>query len=257
MAAQEEVTLVIRARDRTRAAWRSIRRNGQRAIGIVARLGGAVAALAGGALISAARRFEDIANAARLLGVSVEELQGLQILGRRFGIDAATMVDLLDEIRARAGEAVLEGGEAAEAFERLGFTAQDLRGTPVQILERLSDALADSTLNANELAATLDQIGSDPARQLLPLLRGGNLRGRIQEVRPLTATPEAVETGAEATRRTAETLTVASNRFADAANAFIPVLRESFANNPIGLGSRALELLEEIRRNTGEGDTLR
>ena len=258
MAAQEEVTLVIRARDRTRNAFRSVRRQiGRigRALAGIAAVG--LAALGAGA-VSAARRFERLANAVRLLGVDLRELQAVQFLARDFGIQADEVVDLLDEIRARAGEALEpEGGEARDAFERLGFSADDLRQGPIRILEQLSDRISESTLSANELAAVLDQIGSDPARRLLPLLRQGNLRGRVQDVAgsERVADAETVRLGAEAVTQAAQALTEAQNRSANVfVDRVIPALNGLLQVN---LGTRAtLEVLQAIRRNTESGGTL-
>ena len=247
MAAEKEVSLIIRARDRTRGVFRGVRRRVGRLGRLAARGFAAAAAAFGAGAIAIGRAAEQLSNASRLLSVSVEELGALQLIAGRFGIGAEQVIDLLDEIRARAGEAVLEGGEAAEAFERLGLGPQDLEGNAIRILERLSDVIENTQLNANQLAATLDQIGSDPARQLLPLLREGNLRGRISEIAGTTRVRrrEQVETAAEAARDARETGQVIGNELT---NRIVPIL-DSALNRfaPSAVIAQGVRFLGDIR----------
>ena len=248
MAAEKEVTLIIRARDRTRTVFRRIRRGAGRLTRGLLRGLAAGAAAFGAAAVAIGKSAEELSNASRLLGVSVEELGAIQIVARRFGLTADEIVDVLDEIRARAGEALIEPiGEAVEAFERLGLAPRDLEGNALRVLERISDAVETTTLNSNELAATLDQLGGDAARRLLPLLRQGGLRGRVQELAGTTRVRrgEQVELAAQATRDAREAGQVIGN---EVTNRLVPAIEQA-ANQfaPSSLLAQGVEFLGDIR----------
>ncbi len=99
-----------------------------------AMIGGLVGGLAAGGIAGLVSGLGRVANGvaqvgdeARRAGVDFEAFQELKYVAEqnRIGVDALT--DGLKELNLRADEFIVTGGgSAAEAFERLGFTAEDL-----------------------------------------------------------------------------------------------------------------------------------
>ncbi len=95
--------------------------------GLVA--GGAVTALAGirKAVIDSTKSILDMADQAKMAGVSFRGFQQLKVIAEqnRVGVDALT--DGLKELSLRADEFIQTGGgSAAEAFQRLGYDSEEL-----------------------------------------------------------------------------------------------------------------------------------
>ena len=230
MAAEKEVTLVIRARDRTRAVFRRLRRG----IGDLLRRGSRLAAGLGAGLgagaVAIGRSAEDLENGAALLGISAEELQAAQRVLARGGIRGLSeSVDVLRDLSVRAAEARRESGEAREGFQLLGVAFDDLAGDPLQILGRLQQAVRElrGELTDGQIRQALDQIGGDALVELLPaLLRGGNIRTEIQQIADsdTVRSNEAVATSAEASRVTQEQLSIALARLVTLLEAELPRL---------------------------------
>lgn len=96
--------------------------------GLVA--GAAVGALAGiqHAAVESTKAILEMSDQAKMAGVSFKAFQQLKFVAQqnRVGVDALT--DGLKELNLRADEFVVTGkGSAAEAFQRLGYSAEDLR----------------------------------------------------------------------------------------------------------------------------------
>ncbi|MBK1668328.1 hypothetical protein CKO28_09805 [Rhodovibrio sodomensis] len=131
--------------NRIEGAFDKLRRSGLAVNGVL----GAIAGAGGlGFLIKrsldAAANIEDLANRA---GVTTDALQELTFAARRYGVQQDALVDGIKELQIRADEFATTGkGEAAEAFERLGFTANEAarlidgtgRGVEV-VVERIRD----------------------------------------------------------------------------------------------------------------------
>lgn len=76
---------------------------------------------------SAVRSMAEIDQQARRAGVSVTAFQELSFVSEQSRIGIDSMIDGLKELQLRADEFVVTGkGPAAEAFQRLGYGAQDL-----------------------------------------------------------------------------------------------------------------------------------
>lgn len=81
-----------------------------------------------GTLASLAKGISEVGDQAKIAGVDVKAFQELKFVAEqnRIGVDALT--DGLKELNLRADEFILTGqGSAAEAFQRLGFSAEDLK----------------------------------------------------------------------------------------------------------------------------------
>ncbi|WP_395774061.1 tail tape measure protein [Agrobacterium pusense] len=81
-----------------------------------------------GTLASLAKGISEVGDQAKIAGVNVKAFQELKYVAEqnRIGVDALT--DGLKELNLRADEFILTGqGSAAEAFQRLGFSAEDLK----------------------------------------------------------------------------------------------------------------------------------
>lgn len=113
-------------------------------------LSGAMAAAGAGAaqyvtgVTQAAERSLELSER---LGVNIEFMQTWQRVARRFGIEAEALRDGIKEVQLRADEFAETGsGPAAEAFERLGLSAgevrrqaQDVEGFFRLVLDRIRD----------------------------------------------------------------------------------------------------------------------
>ncbi|MBP2611419.1 phage tail tape measure protein [Agrobacterium pusense] len=81
-----------------------------------------------GTMASLAKGISEVGDQAKIAGVNVKAFQELKYVAEqnRIGVDALT--DGLKELNLRADEFILTGqGSAAEAFQRLGFSAEDLK----------------------------------------------------------------------------------------------------------------------------------
>lgn len=103
-------------------------------LGGVARAGlaGAIAGLTGSSLLAALRGSASgiaaIGDAARRAGLDIESFQELKFVAEQNRIGVDSLVDGIKELNLRADEFITTGsGPAAEAFARLGFSAEELR----------------------------------------------------------------------------------------------------------------------------------
>lgn len=138
----------------------------------VGRLLGAGVAVAG--LDRILDRVERLEDAAVRLNVPVQFIQELESLGDRVqGVDLDNLVEFLQDVNEKAIDAASGSGEAAEAFELLGLSAEEFRDMDLreQFLG-IADAVAQATDKQAAIAAVM-KIGSDEATKLLPLLRQG------------------------------------------------------------------------------------
>ena len=162
-----------------------------------------LAGVSAAAITSAVRRIGSvvsevarIGDAAATAGVSVEQFQELTYVSdqSRIGVDA--MTDSLKELSLRADEFVVTGkGPAAEAFNRLGFTADQLKRKlqdPPKLLEEIADKAKDLD-DAARIRIFDEILGGTGAEQLTRLLSGGGdaLRRLRQEARDSGAVLDA------------------------------------------------------------------
>ena len=82
---------------------------------------------AGVAVLKLSEQITDLAAEAKTAGVAFKEFQALKYAADRNQVSLAALTDGLKELQLRADEFIKTGkGSGAEAFQRLGFTADDL-----------------------------------------------------------------------------------------------------------------------------------
>lgn len=97
--------------------------------GIAAMTAGASAAIIG-LTASVASSGKELQQWSGRLGISVESLQELQYAAASFGMESDALIDSLKELSLRSDEfAITGGGEAAEAFQRIGLTDKQIKAT--------------------------------------------------------------------------------------------------------------------------------
>lgn len=110
-------------------------------------------------------------QAAKRLQVSTEWLSAWQQVGRQFGIDPGDLADGMRELAMRADEFVMTGGgPAAEAFERLGLSIEDLRktgGDTDKLFELIVDNIRDMENTAAQ-ARVVDELFGGQAGERFP-----------------------------------------------------------------------------------------
>ena len=90
-------------------------------------LGGTVTAVVGGTVHTFAASAEETDQWAKRLGLATSELSQWQYAGQQFGVQSDAMIDAFKEMSMRADEFVTTGaGPAAEAFQRLGLSQEEL-----------------------------------------------------------------------------------------------------------------------------------
>jgi hypothetical protein len=137
-----------------------------------------------------------IGDAAATAGVNVEQFQELKYVSEQSRIDVDAMTDSLKELSLRADEFIITGkGPAAEAFNRLGFKANELKDKlkdPPKLLEEIADRAKDLD-SASRIRIFDELLGGTGAEKLTRLLSGGGdaLRNLRQEARETGAVLDA------------------------------------------------------------------
>lgn len=171
MAIKEKI--VITADDKTSKAFREVQKSAKkmsdglatmsRNMGVFTLAGAAAAA---GLFLLTKNVIENVRalkTQADMAGVGVEAFQELEFAASRYKITQEAVTDGLKELALRGDEFAKTGkGSAAEAFERLGFTAADLN-------ERLSDTPA----LLEEVASRMEGLGKAAQIRIADELFGG------------------------------------------------------------------------------------
>jgi|GEM_PF-902815 len=93
----------------------------------------------------ATRSFAEIGREAKRAGIAVEDFQELSFAALYRGVSMDALVDGIKELNLRADEWITTGaGPAAEAFQRIGFTASELAGKlrdPVSLLDAIIERM--------------------------------------------------------------------------------------------------------------------
>lgn len=223
MAARQEVTLIVSARDRTRAVFRRIRGAVQR---MRVGLGGLIA---GGAFAALARQALDFATAmegaSARLDVSVETLQALKVIAEDLNVPFDTLQGVIQRLTRNAG-AARRNTELAETFAELGVRFDELETlAPEELFFRMADAIqeADRAGNLRETLALLARVGDTEAVRLRGLLvQGGDaLREGVAELKQSGGIQ-----GADEIRAAAEAEAEARRALLEAQQAFTSALTE-------------------------------
>lgn len=175
------------------------------AAGLAAAAGVTAAVLAAAAALQQARGAvlfaEEITDAAGKINIGVEALQEWRFAAEEAGVAAADADSAIDSFQRKLGEA-MAGGRSVKWFERLGFSAADLKafeGTE-DALDAVIDRIAGLGTEA-ERAAVADKLGLSP---LIPLVRQGadaieEMRARAREL-GLVMEADMIERGDKAGR---------------------------------------------------------
>ena len=248
MAARQEVTLVIRARDRTRAVFRRINRSFARLAAVATGIGAGLLAGTGAFLRRATQAAQDIDNAAATLGASAEEIQALEIWARGRGADLRDLQDAILQLQGNAADAATSNGILLDTFQRLGVQAP-LPESGVELFFRLAEGVRLSQRSLQQLTGDLDSLlGEEATRQFLGAFReGGNLRAEILQraASDDVRREEEIKRSAEFNRKSQEELTAAMNRLTNVMLDNLPDLLNTL--------NALLTTIEQ--RNTAEGIT--
>ncbi|WP_054031023.1 hypothetical protein [Desulfatitalea tepidiphila] len=152
-------------------------------------LQGAMAAAAGvagfGLLVKGAiDSTAEIKRNAEMAGVSAEAYQELTYAAKQYQVTADALTDGLKELNLRADEfAVTGAGSAAEAFQRLGYTQEEvnakLSDTPGLLLE-ITDRI-QGLGRAAQIRIADELFGGQGGEQFVAMLRAGS--GEIERLR--------------------------------------------------------------------------
>jgi len=134
------------------------------------------------------------AKLSRELGITIDELRGLRHAAKLSGMEAGEMDNAIKMLTRRLGEASQGTGEAKNALEMLGLSANQLiQVSPAEALKIIADKMA-GLQTASERAAAANYLFGRKGMELLPMLRNGSagiqemidgfvkLRGSINDV---------------------------------------------------------------------------
>lgn len=273
MAAKQEVTFVISARDRTRAVFRRVRDRVKR---LRVALVGLVGAVGLGKLIrdmlDLARSIDSVSDR---LDISAETLQGLRIIAAKENVTFETLVTILQRFQRRAGEAINGSDNLREAFERIGVTAEELEGLNLEdLFFAIADGMANTEKSTKELSADLQKIGDVEALRLLGALQRGGSRlaadVNLLQDRGAIQAQEQIAANAERSRQIQEELIIAQTRLANAITETIPALTialnavlsvlegiQSAGGSAFEARERAGNAINDISNLIGAGDVVR
>jgi hypothetical protein len=133
------------------------------ALTAIAAVGAAATAAAGG--IAAMTRagmnnIDEQAKLARGLGGTTAALQALDRAAGRAGVASGELQSATLRLNQRLGQAVIEGGAAADALARIGLRANDLIAMDIdERMATLSDAMRQAGMNSQQMAFTLRELG--------------------------------------------------------------------------------------------------
>lgn len=165
--------------------------------GIMATLAGAVAGLTALAA-SQINAIDESTEMASRLDISTEALTTLQVAAELAGASQEDMALSLVKLQREIGAAAGGSEEAVMGFARLGFTAEELSGIPLdQAFEKIAQRISEIP-NASERArAAFDVFGKSGAK-LADVLKGG--AGGIAEARAEAEASGFLITGMDAAK---------------------------------------------------------
>jgi hypothetical protein len=156
------------------------------AIGVVV---GAVVALAASSVAAGIAMFnlgkrgadyvDQLKDQAENLSLTLRGLEALRFAAERNGSSVQSVESAIEKMNKSLGEAVTKGGDAAEAFSRIGLSANQLATmAPDAAFKQIADSIA-AMKNPYEQAYAAQQIFGKGAQQIMTLLRAGS--GAIDE----------------------------------------------------------------------------
>ena len=192
--AKEKLQIELTALDKTKAAFSSVTKSIKKVSGAIFNMKSALGVAAGAAGIGfLAKRSLDatdnLSKMARILGFTVEELSALQHAANLGGVSVETVAKATRNLSRQAADFVDGGGEAADTFERLGITSEDLakvQNDQLGLFTLVADRISQLDSGFIKLNAAQELFGGR-ATSLLPVLEEGGegLRKMFQEAEQL------------------------------------------------------------------------
>jgi hypothetical protein len=166
-----------------RPAEQAMRRVDRGVSKLAAGLGGLVTAFAGSAMVRAMGRFVGgqidaaaaVADNARKLGVTTDELQRFQYAARQSGVSSEAASTALGFLSKNLGDAAMHGGASADAFAKLGINLRGADGTirsTSEMMPEIAEAFRRLPSHAEKTALAMRIFGRSGA-SMLPILEGG------------------------------------------------------------------------------------
>lgn len=154
----------------SRGMTRSMGRVAAKAKVVAAAAAAAGAAYAAHLVRQGLQAADEQAKLARQLGITNEGLATMQRAAELSGMSAGELTSNMERLNRRLGDAADGSGQAADALERIGLTAQDLENmAPDEQMETLGDALSGVGSQAERASIAADLFGRSGQRMLLLL----------------------------------------------------------------------------------------
>ena len=154
----------------SRGMTRSMGRVAAKAKVVAAAAAAAGAAYAAHLVRQGLQAADEQAKLARQLGITNEGLATMQRAAELSGMSAGELTSNMERLNRRLGDAADGSGQAADALERIGLTAQDLENmAPDEQMETLGDALSGVGSQAERASIASDLFGRSGQRMLLLL----------------------------------------------------------------------------------------
>lgn len=180
--AQPNLKFKITAVDVTQKAFSAVRRSLARVSKALFSFKASIAAVAGAAGLgllvkSSLDSIDRISKLSRTLGISVRDLRKLELAADLSGIQIDTLARGVRTLNKGMIDFVRDGtGEAVDAFEALGISADDLNGVmgdQFKVLELIADRF-ENVQNSAERSAIAQQLFGGRASELLLVLEEGS-----------------------------------------------------------------------------------
>ena len=154
--------------DRFGTMRREVGRFGKRATMVLGGVGASVFGVAN----STANLGDEVAKTARQLGMGQTELQELQYAANRNGVE--NLEKNMDRFQSRLGDAIRGTGQARDALDDLGLSAQALEAmTPDEALSVLADEMQGLESQTQRLSVASDLFGAE-GREMVRMLEDGS-----------------------------------------------------------------------------------
>lgn len=158
----------------------------------------ATAAAAAGGFLAVRKEMERLDEAAKVssrIGIAVDELMALQHAAGLSGVSAQVLEKGLQTLSRQVSDAADGTGEAVQAFEKLGLSAEELkRQSPDQQFAAITKALEGVENQAERVAIAYDLFGGRGASLLQITNQGAESLNRMtQEAKDLGLTISAVD----------------------------------------------------------------
>ena len=191
----ENVSITIRAFDKTKKSFGSVTSGLAKVTGAVFSMRTAlvgVAGLAGFGLLvrSSLNATDSLAKTAAKIGTTTESLGGLRYAAELTGVATNTMDMALQRFTRRTAEAAMGTGEAKAAIKELGLNAQELNRMPLdKRMVVLADAFFGVTSESDRLRLAFKLFDSEGAALVNTLSGGGDaLKDMLGEAKALGLT---------------------------------------------------------------------